>query len=70
MAKADPFYDFPNIRNNSVCPLCAGPKAIGLVTCWPCYRSRDGRYGFDVIDQQAIEAFEAMLEGGFACTLQ
>jgi hypothetical protein len=62
--------DFPNTRRNTVCPLCVGPKDTGLVTCWTCYRHYGLRYYTSPERQAAINAFEAMLEGGFACTLE
>lgn len=60
--------DFPNTRRNTVCPLCAGHKDRGLVACWVCYRKYDMRNGSQAAEDK-IATFEAMLEGGFACTL-
>lgn len=37
--------DNPLIRAGTVCPLCDGPKNVGLVACWDCYRSQELKYG-------------------------
>lgn len=37
--------DNENLRGSNRCPLCEDEKAIGLVTCWPCYRLHGLRYG-------------------------
>ena len=29
--------DHPRVRASRICPLCDGPKAVGLVACQPCY---------------------------------
>ena len=42
------------------CPLCNGPKAISLVTCWACYRKHGLKYGNPQCEE-VIEAREAEL---------
>jgi len=36
--------DYGFVRRERVCPLCLGPKDLGLVCCWGCYRSRDVKH--------------------------
>jgi hypothetical protein len=33
-------YDHPRTRAGWTCPVCLGSKDPGLVTCWPCWRSK------------------------------
>jgi len=33
------------VRADTSCPLCQGPKAVGLVACWRCYGIYELRYG-------------------------
>ena len=40
--------DYPKIRASNCCPLCDGPKAKGLVACWPCYRACDMGNGLEL----------------------
>lgn len=37
--------DHPLLRQHSHCPLCHERKDQGLVTCWPCYRRHELKYG-------------------------
>lgn len=37
--------DHPLVRASNSCPLCNGPKPVGLVACWPCYHETNMRYG-------------------------
>lgn len=53
--------DNENVRNSTRCPLCEEIKQIGLVTCWPCFRSFGLRYG-NVEAEEKIE--KANEEGG------
>ena len=32
--------DHPLVRSDCECLICRGPKELGLVACWPCYRAR------------------------------
>lgn len=48
--------DHPLTRNHVVCPLCGDAKDTGLLTCWPCYRRFNLKYG----NPQAEAAIERM----------
>lgn len=39
------YPDFPLTREHTTCPICHRPKDKGLVTCWPCYRMHDLKFG-------------------------
>ena len=56
-----PNLDFPHVRHSLLCPLCDGPKVLGLVACWPCYREFNLRYGTPKAAAEMIRAREAEL---------
>ena len=37
--------DTPLVRADSLCPLCAGAKPVGIVACWRYYRATNLKYG-------------------------
>lgn len=47
--------DNPNVRNHHLCPLCDGPKDVGLVACWPCFRSSGLKYGDAAAERKLTE---------------
>ena len=49
------------VRSHPVCPLCYGPKGVGLVACWACYRARGLRNG-NPQAEASIRAFGERLE--------
>lgn len=53
-------FDHPHIRNDSICPLCGGPKSKGLVACWRCYDIHELRYGNQEAEE-ALDLAEALL---------
>ena len=53
--------DNPFVRDCNVCPLCNGPKSIGLIACWPCFRKHDMRNGNRDAEER-IAAYDEMLE--------
>lgn len=52
--------DFPKVRAHHVCPVCNGPKDLGLIACWPCFRNRGVKTGQM---EKVLEAREAELSG-------
>jgi hypothetical protein len=51
----------PLVRKSIQCPLCSGPKPIGLIACWPCYRKEELKYG-NAVAEQIIAAREGELQ--------
>ncbi len=60
MPAARSAIDYPNLRRSTACPLCGCVKDPGLLTCWPCFRHRDGRQGFSEADQLMLHAAETL----------
>jgi hypothetical protein len=52
--------DHIRVRNQTFCPFCGEHKDIGLVACWPCFRSSGLKYG-DESAEEILSAFEAAL---------
>jgi hypothetical protein len=57
--------DHPRVRNSARCPLCYGPKDVGLIACWGCYRSNELRNG-NPDTEVLLDQREAMLAGEVA----
>lgn len=51
----------PLTRKSHACPLCDGPKDIGLIACWSCYREYRLRNG-NADAEAMIAQHEACLE--------
>jgi hypothetical protein len=41
----EPALDYPILRKLKWCALCEGPKDLGLVVCWSCWRAFNFRHG-------------------------
>lgn len=58
--KHDARIDNQYVRASKVCPLCYGVKSIGIVACWPCYRSHDLKYGNEAAEATITAANTAL----------
>lgn len=56
-----PTLDYPRIRANTVCPLCAQHKLEHTLVCWPCFRKHGFRQGESVQVTAILEAVECRL---------
>lgn len=45
--------DYPHLRKSTQCPFCKGPKATGLIACWPCFQGHGLRNG-ETFEQRLI----------------
>jgi hypothetical protein len=53
--------DHPLTRAQETCPLCGGHKNIGLVACWPCFRS-SGLKNDDEKAKAKLDTFESVMK--------
>jgi ribosomal protein L37AE/L43A len=53
--------DYPRIRANTVCPLCAKHKLEHTLVCWPCFRTHNLRQGESVQVATILETVEQRL---------
>ena len=56
--------DNENVRASNYCPLCNGRKEVGLVACWPCYRSYNLRQGNPWAEEKIERANGLLMKGG------
>ena len=52
--------DNPRTRKQMVCPFCLGRKDVGLVACWPCFKSSGLKDGSTAAEAK-LAKFEAAL---------
>jgi hypothetical protein len=54
--------DHPRVRASERCPLCGGPKTVGLIACWNCYNQENLRDG-NALAEAIFDNAERRLSG-------